>query len=120
MSGKKDFEAFESLTRGTEKLACEVWATPPTRLIEAALSNVLNALKERGVRVEVSGCSLCMGNQERVQGARNVLTTSTRNFKARMGDEASVYLVSAELEAVAAKIGAFPSVEAYFEAIKNG
>ena len=74
----------------------------------------------RGVRVEVAGCSLCMGNQERVRGKRNVLTTSTRNFKARMGDEASVYLVSAELEAVAAKTGAFPDVETYFKAVNNG
>ena len=120
MSGKKDFEAFEKITRGTEKLAVETWATPPTRLIEAELADVLTALKKRGVRVEVSGCSLCMGNQERVRGKRNVLTTSTRNFKARMGDEASVYLVSAELEAVAAKTGAFPDAETYFKAVENG
>ena len=120
MSGKKDFEAFEHITRGTEKLVVETWAAAPTRLIEAELADVLAALKRRGVRVEVSGCSLCMGNQERVRGKRNVLTTSTRNFKARMGDEASVYLVSAELEAVAAKTGFFPSVEDYFKAVNNG
>ena len=120
MSGKKDFEAFERITRDTEKLSVETWATPPTRLIEAELTNVLSALRMRGVRVEVAGCSLCMGNQERVRGKRNVLTTSTRNFKARMGDEASVYLVSAELEAVAAKTGAFPDVETYFKAVNNG
>ncbi|MBO4520608.1 MAG: bifunctional aconitate hydratase 2/2-methylisocitrate dehydratase [Alphaproteobacteria bacterium] len=120
MSGKKDFEAFERLTRGAEKLAVETWAAPPTRLIEAELKDVLGALKKRGVRVEIPGCSLCMGNQERVQGKRNVLTTSTRNFKARMGDEASVYLVSAELEAVAAKTGVFPDVETYFKAVNNG
>ncbi|MBR4126173.1 MAG: bifunctional aconitate hydratase 2/2-methylisocitrate dehydratase [Alphaproteobacteria bacterium] len=120
MSGKKDFEAFERITRGTDRLAVETWATPPTRLIEAELADVLSALRMRGVRVEVAGCSLCMGNQERVRGKRNVLTTSTRNFKARMGDEASVYLVSAELEAVAAKTGAFPDVETYFKAVNNG
>ena len=120
MSGKKDFEAFERITHGTEKLVCETWATPPTRLIEADLKEVLTVLKNRGVRIEVPGCSLCMGNQERVQGKRNVLTTSTRNFKARMGDEASVFLVSAELEAVAAKTGVFPDVETYFKAVSNG
>ncbi|MBR1945035.1 MAG: bifunctional aconitate hydratase 2/2-methylisocitrate dehydratase [Alphaproteobacteria bacterium] len=120
MSGKKDFEAFERITRDMEKLACETWAAPPTRLIEAELKKVLDVLKKRGVRVEVSGCSLCMGNQERVQGNRNVLTTSTRNFKARMGDEVSVYLVSAELEAAAAKTGTFPNVETYFKAVENG
>ena len=120
MSGEKDFAAFERITRGADKLAAETWAAPPTRLIEARLHEVLNALSDRGVRIEVPGCSLCMGNQERVQGRRNVLTTSTRNFKARMGDDASVYLVSAELEAAAAKTGAFPTVEAYFKAIENG
>ena len=120
MSGKKDFEAFERLTRDSETLAVETWATPPTRLIEAGLTDVLTALKKRGVRVEVAGCSLCMGNQERVQGKRNVLTTSTRNFKARMGDEASVYLVSAQLEAIASKTGVFPDVETYFKALNNG
>ena len=76
-------------------------------------------MREKGVRVEVSGCSLCMGNQERVKGEKNVLTTSTRNFKGRMGDAASVWLVSAALEAAAAVEGAFPSVEAYFKAVKN-
>ena len=120
MSGKKDFEAFERITRNVETLAVETWAAPPTRLIEAELADVLTALKKKGVRVEVAGCSLCMGNQERVRGKRNVLTTSTRNFKARMGDEASVYLVSAELEAVAAKTGAFPDVETYFKAVNDG
>ena len=77
-------------------------------------------MKEKGVRLEVSGCSLCMGNQERVQGVKNVVTTSTRNFKGRMGDEASVYLASAELEAVCALSGRFPSVEEYMKALKNG
>lgn len=120
MSGKKDFDAFERITREAEKIPVETWAAPPTRLMETELADVLSALKKRGVRVEVSGCSLCMGNQERVKGKKNVLTTSTRNFKARMGDEASVYLVSAELEAVAAKTGAFPSVEDYFKAVNNG
>ena len=120
MSGERDFERFEQIVRD-KTLVCDVWAAVPTRLIQARLENrqILKALQEKGVRVEVSGCSLCMGNQERVQGAKNVLTTSTRNFKGRMGDEASVWLVSAELEAVAAVSGAFPNVDAYFKAVKK-
>ena len=31
MSGKKDFEAFERITRETERLAVETWAAAPTR-----------------------------------------------------------------------------------------
>lgn len=121
MSGERDFERFEQIVRD-KTLACEVWAAVPTRLIQARLENrqILNALRAKGVRVEVSGCSLCMGNQERVKGEKNVLTTSTRNFKGRMGDGARVWLVSAELEAVAAVNGTFPSVESYFKAVKNG
>ena len=123
MSGEKDFAAFERITRGFEKLAVETWIAPPTRLIERDLerAQVLQALSDRGARIEISGCSLCMGNQERVKGERNVLTTSTRNFKGRMGDEASVYLVSAQLAAVAAVGGAFPTVDEYFRmAAENG
>lgn len=120
MSGERDFARFEEITRGG-KLKAEVWATPPTRMIRDRLDglNILKALSARGVRIEVAGCSLCMGNQERVKGAKNVLTTSTRNFKGRMGDEASVYLVSAELEAVAVVKGAFPEVAEYFEAVRK-
>lgn len=122
MSGEKDFEAFERLTRGVDRLGVETWVAAPTRMIAHDLetAGVLKALADRGARIEVAGCSLCMGNQERVKGKKNVLTTSTRNFKARMGDEASVYLVSAQLEAVAAVLGRFPSVEEYFKAVKNG
>lgn len=122
MSGKKDFEAFERITRGVDRLAVETWIAAPTRMIAHDLetSGVLKALADRGARLEISGCSLCMGNQERVKGKKNVLTTSTRNFKARMGDEASVYLVSAQLEAVAAVLKRFPTVEEYFKAVKNG
>lgn len=122
MSGENDFISFERITRVQEKLAVETWAAVPTRVIEAHLAakGVLKALTDRGVRIEVSGCSLCMGNQERVQGKKNVLTTSTRNFKGRLGDEASVYLVSAALEAVAVMNGKFPTVEEYFKAVKNG
>lgn len=122
MSGEKDFEAFERLTRGVDRLGVETWVAAPTRMIAHDLetAGVLKALADRGARIEVAGCSLCMGNQERVKGKKNVLTTSTRNFKARIGDEASVYLVSAQLEAVAAVLGRFPSVEEYFKAVKNG
>lgn len=122
MSGERDFISFEHITRPAAKLAVETWMAPPTRMTGMKLEQkgVFKALADRGARIEVSGCSLCMGNQERVQGAKNVLTTSTRNFKARMGDEASVYLVSAELAAAAALSGRFPAAEEYFKAVKNG
>lgn len=121
MSGEKDFAAFERLTRGVDKFPVEVWIAAPTRLIERDLerAQILRALENRGARVEISGCSLCMGNQERVKGEKNVLTTSTRNFKGRMGDAASVWLVSAQLEAVAVLNGAFPTADDYFKTVNE-
>lgn len=120
MTGIKDFQAFEKMLRG-KKTACEVWAAVPTKPMAERLEalSVLSSLRASGVRIEESGCSLCMGNQERVAGNRNVVTTSTRNFKARMGDEAAVYLAGAELEAAAVLNGAFPTPEQYFKAVND-
>lgn len=66
-----------------------------------------------GARMEMPGCSLCMGNQARVAAKSTVVSTSTRNFPNRLGDGANVYLASAELAAVAAVEGRLPSVEEY-------
>ena len=65
------------------------------------------------------GCSLCMGNQARVNAKSTVLSTSTRNFPNRLGDGANVYLTSAELAAVGAILGRLPTVEEYMEYARN-
>ena len=70
-----------------------------------------------GARTEVPGCSLCMGNQARVADKATVFSTSTRNFDNRMGRDARVYLGSAELAAVCAKLGRMPSVAEYLETV---
>ncbi len=67
-----------------------------------------------GARMEIPGCSLCMGNQARVRPKATVISTSTRNFDDRMGDGARVYLGSAELAAMAALKGALPTAAEYF------
>ena len=72
-----------------------------------------------GARTEVPGCSLCMGNQARVADKATVFSTSTRNFDNRMGKDARVYLGSAELAAVAAKLGRLPSTQEYLEIVGN-
>src|SRR3990167_6258461 len=66
-----------------------------------------------GARMEMPGCSLCMGNQARVEANSTVVSTSTRNFPNRLGDGANVYLASAELAAVASILGRLPTVEEY-------
>ena len=72
-----------------------------------------------GVKTEMPGCSLCMGNQARVQDKATVLSTSTRNFPNRLGKGANVYLASAELSAITAIEGKIPSKEKYMDYFKN-
>jgi aconitate hydratase 2/2-methylisocitrate dehydratase len=72
-----------------------------------------------GARTEIPGCSLCMGNQGRVRPKTTVLSTSTRNFDNRMGDETRVYLGSAELAAITALAGKLPSPEEYFQMYRS-
>ncbi|MDT1823500.1 aconitate hydratase, partial [Acinetobacter baumannii] len=66
-----------------------------------------------GARIEIPGCSLCMGNQARVADGATVVSTSTRNFPNRLGTGANVYLASAELAAVASLLGKLPTPEEY-------
>ena len=66
-----------------------------------------------GVRLEMPGCSLCMGNQARVEAESTVVSTSTRNFPNRLGDGANVYLASAEVAAISATLGHIPTNDEY-------
>ncbi|HBG19016.1 MAG TPA: hypothetical protein DDY32_06995, partial [Desulfobulbaceae bacterium] len=59
--------------------------------------------------------SLCMGNQARVEPGTTVISTSTRNFDNRLGDDTRVYLASTELTAISGLKGALPTVREYFE-----
>ena len=68
-----------------------------------------------GARVEMAGCSLCMGNQLRVPDGGNIFSTSTRNFDDRMGNKTRVYLGSAELGAVVARLGRLPEAAEYLK-----
>ncbi len=90
---------------------------PPTRMDQAKLKDeaYFNLFNQIGARIEVPGCSLCMGNQLRVPEGGNVYSTSTRNFDNRMGTGAKVFLGSAELGAVVALRGELPSPEEYFQ-----
>ena len=94
--------------------ATKIWLTPPTRMDAEALKaeGLYSVFSSVGGRVEIPGCSLCMGNQARVRPGATVLSTSTRNFDNRMGDGSRVYLGSAELAAVTAIRGSLPGSEA--------
>ncbi|UCH98015.1 MAG: aconitate hydratase B, partial [Candidatus Aminicenantes bacterium] len=94
---------------------------PPTRMDQSKLKDeaLFAVFNQVNARVEVPGCSLCMGNQLRVPGGATVFSTSTRNFDNRMGTGAQVYLGSAELGAVVAIKGKLPSAGEYFEIYKQ-
>jgi len=98
-----------------------MWIAPPTKMDAAQLSDegYYNIFGKAGARMEMPGCSLCMGNQARVNDNSTVVSTSTRNFPNRLGTGANVYLASAELASVAAVTGKLPTVAEYMEYAKN-
>lgn len=101
--------------------AARVWITPPTKMDAAQLMREGNyaIFAGAGARMEMPGCSLCMGNQARVKAGTTVFSTSTRNFDHRMGDDTRVYLGSAELAAVTAILGRIPTFAEYLEVMKD-
>ena len=98
-----------------------LWICPPTRMDEKQLreEGYYGTFAASGARTEMPGCSLCMGNQARVEDNATVFSTSTRNFNNRMGKGAQVYLGSAELAAACALLGRIPSMEEYLEVVAN-
>lgn len=92
-----------------------LWIAPPTRMDETQLrkEGIYDTFEGVQARTEVPGCSLCMGNQARVEDNTTVFSTSTRNFNNRMGKGAQVYLGSAELAAACALLGKIPTIEEY-------
>lgn len=113
------YRAAAKVLEGSGALPTRLWIAPPTRMDESQLRDegVYSVFGVAGARTEVPGCSLCMGNQARVADKATVFSTSTRNFDNRMGKDARVYLGSAELAAVCAKIGRIPTQAEYLETI---
>jgi len=110
------FRAAGRIFEGAGQLNTRIWLTPPTKMDRAQLirEGYYAIYAGVGARTEIPGCSLCMGNQARVQPGATIISTSTRNFDNRMGDRARVYLGSAELAAIAALSGRLPRPEEYF------
>lgn len=115
------YRAAAKVLEGSGGIPTRLWIAPPTRMDEAQLRDegVYSVFGVAGARTEVPGCSLCMGNQARVADKATVFSTSTRNFDNRMGRDARVYLGSAELAAVCAKLGRMPTHSEYLETVGN-
>ena len=114
------YRAAGEVMRGEGKVAVEkFWIVPPTRMDEQQLinENYYDIFKAIEAQTEVPGCSLCMGNQAQARENATVFSTSTRNFDNRLGKNTQVYLGSAELAAVCAKLGKIPTVEEYMSIV---
>lgn len=103
------------------QLPTRLWVAPPTKMDAAQLTEegYYSIFGKSGARIEVPGCSLCMGNQARVADGATVVSTSTRNFPNRLGTGANVYLASAELAAVASLLGRLPEPQEYLDFINK-
>ena len=96
-------------------LPTRLWLAPPTKMDQHQLTQegYYGTFGRAGARMEMPGCSLCMGNQARIAAKSTAVSTSTRNFPNRLGDGADVFLASAELAAVASILGKLPTTAEY-------
>ncbi|QLB16328.1 bifunctional aconitate hydratase 2/2-methylisocitrate dehydratase [Mannheimia varigena] len=113
--------AGKLLSQAKGEIPTKLWIAPPTKMDAGLLTEegYYGIYGKSGARVEMPGCSLCMGNQARVANNATVVSTSTRNFPNRLGQGANVYLASAELAAVSALLGKLPTPAEYLEYANN-
>jgi aconitate hydratase 2/2-methylisocitrate dehydratase len=109
------FRAASKLLEGKKDMPVKLWMAPPTKMDAKQLTEEghYGVFGAAGARMEMPGCSLCMGNQAQVKEGATVMSTSTRNFPNRLGKNTNVYLGSAELSAICSKLGRIPSKEEY-------
>ncbi|MBI5790168.1 MAG: aconitate hydratase B, partial [Rhodocyclales bacterium] len=115
------FRAAGKILDGRSDLPTRLWVAPPTKMDAMILNEegYYAILGKSGARMEMPGCSLCMGNQAQIKKGSTAVSTSTRNFPNRLGIDTRVYLSSAELAAVTALMGKIPTVAEYMEQVKS-
>jgi aconitate hydratase 2 / 2-methylisocitrate dehydratase len=109
------FRAASKLLEGKRDIPVKLWMAPPTKMDAQQLTEEghYGVFGNAGARMEMPGCSLCMGNQAQVKEGATVMSTSTRNFPNRLGKNTNVYLGSAELSAICSKLGRIPTKAEY-------
>ncbi|MEY4883974.1 MAG: bifunctional aconitate hydratase 2/2-methylisocitrate dehydratase [Pseudomonadota bacterium] len=109
------FRAASKLLENKRDIPVKLWMAPPTKMDAKQLTEEghYGVLGAAGARMEMPGCSLCMGNQAQVKEGATVFSTSTRNFPNRLGKNSFVYLGSAELAAICSKLGRIPTKTEY-------
>ncbi|MBC7953536.1 MAG: bifunctional aconitate hydratase 2/2-methylisocitrate dehydratase, partial [Rhodospirillaceae bacterium] len=115
------FRAAAKVLDGKSDIPTRLWIAPPTKMDAAVLNEegYYSILGKSGARMEMPGCSLCMGNQAQVRKGSTAMSTSTRNFPNRLGIDTQVYLGSAELAAVCALMGKIPTVAEYLDQVSG-
>ncbi|EPY01154.1 bifunctional aconitate hydratase 2/2-methylisocitrate dehydratase [Magnetospirillum fulvum MGU-K5] len=113
------FRAAGRVLEGKTDIPTRLWIAPPTKMDQMILTEegYYGILGRAGARMELPGCSLCMGNQAQIRKGATAMSTSTRNFPNRLGIDTRVYLGSAELAAVCALLGRIPTVAEYMEQV---
>ena len=114
------FRAAGKVLDGKTDIPTRLWIAPPTKMDAMVLNEegYYGVLGKSGARMEMPGCSLCMGNQAQIRKGSTAMSTSTRNFPNRLGIDTRVYLGSAELAAVCALMGKIPTVQEYMEQVE--
>src|SRR5690606_34697974 len=109
------FRAASKLLEDKRDIPVRRWVAPPTKMDQKQLTEEghYGVLGVAGARMDMPGCSLCMGNQAQVREGATVMSTSTRNFPNRLGKNANVFLGSAELAAICSRLGRIPTREEY-------
>ncbi len=109
------FRAAGKVLEGKSDIPTRLWIAPPTKMDAMILNEegYYGILGRSGARLEMPGCSLCMGNQAQIRKGSTAMSTSTRNFPNRLGLDTRVYLGSAELAAICALMGKIPTTEEY-------
>ncbi|MGN7915829.1 MULTISPECIES: bifunctional aconitate hydratase 2/2-methylisocitrate dehydratase [Lysobacter] len=109
------FRAAAKLLEGKRDIPTRLWVAPPTKMDASELTKEghYGTFGTAGARMEMPGCSLCMGNQAQAREGATVFSTSTRNFPNRLGRNTNVYLGSAELAAICSRLGRIPTREEY-------
>jgi aconitate hydratase 2/2-methylisocitrate dehydratase len=115
------FRAAGKVLDGKSDIPTRLWIAPPTKMDAMILNEegYYAVLGKSGARMEMPGCSLCMGNQAQIRKGSTAVSTSTRNFPNRLGIDTRVYLSSAELAAVCALTGKIPTNTEYQEMVKS-
>ncbi|MEF8729906.1 MAG: bifunctional aconitate hydratase 2/2-methylisocitrate dehydratase [Accumulibacter sp.] len=114
------FRAAGKVLEGKTDIPTRLWIAPPTKMDAMILNEegYYAILGKSGARMEMPGCSLCMGNQAQIRKGSTAMSTSTRNFPNRLGIDTNVYLGSAELAAVCALMGRIPTPAEYLEQVQ--